>query len=259
MRKFILLFILFFISCLNLANAETAEVQFQSGLASFQSKQYEEAAKSFQAVLDSGLVSAEVLHNLALSNYQLGKKALALAQWRKALVLSPGHRAARSGLTYAEKSLGLGGFERDPVSRLLRQTVDTFSIFDVLWLLALALGVTGWLWLKFFIARRRALEEELPLPSTPSAAIILTVLVLGCAGLTTLKISYSSLTRATVIAPNANALSLPTEGSVGLFELKGGVEVLVRRHNSNWYQVQNSDGASGWVKDADLFITSTAN
>jgi uncharacterized protein YgiM (DUF1202 family) len=82
------------------------------------------------------------------------------------------------------------------------------------------------------------------------------VVLAACIGLSLMKLSVSLKTRATVIAKKASARSLPTEEGVALFELNGGSEVLIRRRDKDWSQVQNSEGSSGWVANSELFITS---
>ncbi|NJL24403.1 MAG: hypothetical protein HC902_04025 [Calothrix sp. SM1_5_4] len=51
--------------------------------------------------------------------------------------------------------------------------------------------------------------------------------------------------RATVIGAQVSARSLPADDGVGLFDLSGGHEVLVRRVQDGWTQVRNSEGATG--------------
>jgi tetratricopeptide (TPR) repeat protein len=238
------------------ADDSAHEAAFQKGLAAYQNKQFEEARASFQSLLDQGVVTAEVLHNLALSNYQLNQKPFALALWRKALSLEPGYRAARNGRDFAENELNQRGFERDQVMQFLRDTLEFISFYEAAWLIALMIGVSGFLWLRYFGERKTAFEDELPLPPFPTSAVVLTVLLFIWIGFTGLKARQTFRTRATIVAGNVSARSLPAEEGVALFELRGGSEVLIRRRNKDWSQVLNSEGSSGWIKDSDLFITS---
>ncbi len=238
-----------------LAESSREEI-FQKAIAAYQNKQYEEARASFQSLLDQGLVTAEILHNLALTNYQLNQKPLALALWRKALTLEPTFRAARKGRDVAESELNQRGFEKDPITQFLRQVLEFVTFYEALWLIALFIGVCGWLWIRYFGERKTALEEERPLPAFPTAAVIISVMFVCSVALTALKARQAFRTRATIVGATVNARSLPADDGVGLFELRGGSEVIVRRSNNEWRQVQNSEGASGWVKDSELFITS---
>lgn len=229
---------------------------FQKGLAAYQNKQYEEARGAFQSLLDQGLVTAEILHNLALSNYQLNQKPLALALWRKALTLEPTFRAARAGREFTENELNQRGYERDQITQFFRTTLEFLSFYEATWLIALLLGVAGWMWIGYMGERKAAFDEERPLPDFPTAAVIVSVLLVLCVGLTGLKARQTFRTRATITGASVSARSLPGDDAVSLFELRGGSEVLIRRQEKDWSQVLNSEGNSGWVKDSELYITS---
>lgn len=236
---------------------ETAnENLFQKGLAAYHNKQFQEARDAYRKLIEEGVVSAPLLHNLALAEFQLDQKPLALALWRKALSVDSSYRAARTSRDFTESKLQVRGFERDPLSDSLKRTLEFISLYEALWLIALLLAATGWLWIRYAADRRFALEEERPLPGFPVAAISLSVICLFCFGLLATKINQDLQTRATVIQAHVSARSLPSDDGVGLFDLNGGTEVLVKRKNGDWSQVQNSDGASGWLRKDEIFVTS---
>ena len=237
-------------------DAGSKESIFQKGIQAYQSKQYEDARASFQSLLDQGFVTAEILHNLALTQYQLNQKPLALALWRKALSLDPSLRAARNGRDFTEGELNQRGYERDQITQFLRSLLEYVSLYEALWMVALMIGAAGFLWIRYLGERKTAFDEELPLPTFPTAAVILSSMLVVWVAFTGLKARQSFKVRATVIGSGVNARSLPAEDGVGLFELRGGSEVLIRRANDGWSQVLNSDGSSGWIKNSDLFITS---
>lgn len=229
---------------------------FEKGLAAYQNKQYTEARDDFQKLVEENHVSAALLHNLALTYFQLDQAPLSLALWRKALTIEPGFRPARAGRDFAELKLQARGFERDRLSESVQRNLEFISFFESLWLIALVGGIAGWLWIRYIAARRFALEEESPLPPFPATALGLSALLALCIGLSAMKLNFSLMTRATVISKKAAARSLPTAEGVPLFEINGGSEVLIRQRDKEWSQVQNSEGASGWVANSELFITS---
>ena len=238
------------------AAADDDQALFQKGLAQYQAKQYAEAAASFQEILAHGLVNAQVLHDAALANYQKGDKALALALWRKALTLSPAFSPARAGRSFAEGELQQRGFERDGLAQSLQDLLEFISLRESLWLIALVLGAGGWLWIRYLAERRAAFDEERPLPPFPTAATALAALLVLCVALSALKARSAWRTRATVLPSSVSARSLPADDAVGLFDLRGGAEVLVRRQEKDWAQIQNSEGVSGWLKNSEIFVTS---
>jgi len=238
------------------ADPSSPEDLFRNGLTAYQNKNYEEARDAFQKALAQGPRSPQVLHNLALTYYQLNQKPQAMAFWRRALTMSPTYKAARAGRDLLESRLNMRPFERDSVSVWMARTLSSLSIFELLWLTALASSLTGWLWIRYLADRKNALDEEQPLPTFPTPAVLLSLALVACLALIDLKLGESGKTRATVITEKASAHSLPTDEAVSLFEVLGGHEVLVRQQQNGWSQVQNGDGSTGWMKDSDILITS---
>ncbi len=241
------------------AGSAPAEELFQKGLSAYQNKQYAEARESFQKLLDlgatEGTVSVAVMHNLALSALQLDQKAFALALWRKALAVEPEYAPARRGRDMLEGKMQMRTLERDGMGLWMHRTLESMSIYELLWLTAFTLAVTGGLGLRYLGVRRNALEAELPLPPFPVVAVVVGFLLVFCLSLAGLKVRDSMSARATVIADKVSARALPTDDGVGLFEIAAGSEVLVRRRQEGWTQVQSGDGGSGWVRDAEILIT----
>lgn len=235
---------------------KTSTELFEKGLAAYQKKQYPEARDAFQQLIEQKNLSPEVLHNLALTYFQLDQAPWALALWRKALSIDPGFRPARMGRDFVEMKLHARGYEQDRIGELIQRNLEFISFFEALWMVAFLLTLSGWLWIRYGAARKKALSEESPLPAFPLAAILLSVVLLGNLGLVAMKLNFVLKTRATVVAKKTSARSLPSEEGVNLFELNGGSEVLIRRRDKDWLQVQNSDGSSGWLPASELFITS---
>jgi uncharacterized protein YgiM (DUF1202 family) len=114
----------------------------------------------------------------------------------------------------------------------------------------------GWLWIRYYAERRHALDEDRPLPGFPVAAAVISIVFLFCAGLTAMKSGLLSSAHATIVADKASVRSLPSDDGVSLFEINGGTEVLVKRHQGGWKQIQNPEGSTGWVKDSDILLNS---
>ena len=238
------------------AFAESPEDLFQKGLAAYQNKQFEDARESFQTLVSQGYKSPGVLHNLALTYFQLEKKPFAVALWRKALAIDPSYRLATAGRSVMETQFNMRPFERERVRLELRRWLESVSLYELSWLIAFLLAGCGWVWIRYFAGRRAALDEELPLPPFPVAGLVLSIFLLGAFGLAALKLQLQSAVRGTVLLNQVAARSLPADDAVSLFELAGGSEVILRRKNEGWFQVQNSEGMTGWVKTDELMITS---
>jgi len=229
---------------------------FQKGLAAYQSKQYAEARDSFQKLLDQGQISASLLNNLALTVYELDQKPLALALWRKALSLRPGFPPAMKGRDFLESKMTMRPLEGDSFSLWAHRNLESISFYEILWFNALILAIAGWFGLKYWGERSAALEEELPLPPFPSMATAFLLILAFSLTVVVMKARDSSMVRATVTGAKATVRSLPSIDGVSLFDVNGGAEVLVRQAQSEWTQVQNTEGSSGWIKNSDIYVTS---
>jgi tetratricopeptide (TPR) repeat protein len=229
---------------------------FQKGLAAYQNKQFDEARDDFQKLLDQGTVSAGVLHNLALTEMQLNQRPRAMALWRKALSIDPHFFPARQGRRLLEEKFNMSPWERDSADLAMRRFAESLPLTGSLLLLAALLAAGGWFWIRHFADRRRALETEQPKPTLPAMAWVLSAAFLLVAALVLLQVKVEAPLRATVVNASASLKSLPADDSVALQEIPGGSEVMVKRRQDGWSQVQNSEGATGWVKDADILLTS---
>lgn len=232
-----------------------ADEAFQKGLAAYQKHQYEEARTAFESAARED-ASARVLHNLALTYFQLGQKAHALALWRKALARDSGYQAARAGRDMLETRYNMRPYERDALAEGLARTFERVSLYEVLCLVAVLLALTGWLTLRYLGARQVALDEERPRPAFPVTAWVSGFLLVLALGTAVTKTFYASEERATVILDKTSVRSLPSDEGVALYDLPGGTEVLVRQARDSWLQVVDYAGQTGWVKDADMLITS---
>ncbi len=242
-----------------LAEPSSSEDLFQKGLAAYQNKQFDEARDNFNKVNEEGRASAALFHNLALTYFQLDQKAYAMAFWRKALALDPGFRPAKAGRQFLETRFNMAPMEKDTFSLWIRRTMEAMAVLEITWLIALLMAGGGWMWIRYLAARKIAIEDETPKPEFPVIAAGLTVIFIGALLLVGLKFQYMSAERATVVLPEVSARSLPSDEGVGLYVMAGGTEVLVRQRNGDWLQVQNSDGASGWVKKGEIIVTDERN
>lgn len=241
--------------CVQVCAEPSSEDLFHKGLAAYKNKQFEEARANFQELLSQGQSSAALFHNLALTHFELNQKPYAMAFWRKALSIDPGFGPAKAGRTFLETKFNMPAFERDAFSLGLRRTMESVSFYELCWLIALMLGGGGWMWIRYLAARKIAVEDEQPKPSFPLIAAGLTVIFVGAVLLVGLKFQLMDTVRATVVLDKVSARSLPADEGVGLFDLNGGSEVVVRMSREGWLQVQNSEGASGWVKKDEVLLT----
>jgi tetratricopeptide (TPR) repeat protein len=226
-----------------------AEQQFKLGVAAFQKGDDKTAHAAFGAALKFDPENAVTLHNLAMTSAREGQLGLAMALWRKALLLRPGYPAAEKGLTWTKTKLehpeiahDVEYWESFRSVVLVEASLSTFLCFT-----AVSLFFAGWLLLTYLGARRRALLEETSLPNFPTVAVIFTALFCLFALIDAAKLWDLETPRGTVLAKKVEARSAPDAASTALFDLYEGLEVTIDQVNSGWAQVSYPGGPTGWI------------
>lgn len=229
------------------------------GVAALRKSDYENATKAFEAALAADPENPSALFNLGLTHYKLGNEGKGLALWRKALAISPGFNQAAESIKWAESRLPRSGAHQE--FSLWEQFREVFLISIALeGYLALFVGllaICGWLYLRYFGNRRRALLDERPLPPFPWVAVVLTSLWVCVAFAILAKIYDMTIPRATVVQDKVPVRTAPDAASTTLFELIEGHEVVVRNFSEGWFQVSQPGGLTGWVPVDSVFVTST--
>ncbi|MGZ5279206.1 MAG: tetratricopeptide repeat protein, partial [Pseudobdellovibrionaceae bacterium] len=154
------------------------EKAFEAGVASYQAKKYDEARLAFTQALEKEPLNVQALTNLALVQFQLGRKAWAVALLRKAHNLNPDFSTPKASLEYILPQLDV---KEIPHEIQMWETIRTnlivpFTLTGFLTLTALCLFATGWLWLQYIGKRREAFREEKPDPAFPAIPIIIALI-----------------------------------------------------------------------------------
>jgi len=238
--------------------AMSFEEAFQSGLASYNSKKYDEARLAFGQALEQNPSSAQALTNLGLTEFQLGNKGAAVAFLRKAQWLDPDFSTPRSALEFILPQLEIKEIPHE--IQLWESTrarfVAPFSLTAFLALTGISLFSTGWLFLAYTGRRREATRDEKPYPPFPVIPVIIGFVFFGCLALTASKIIDHQIPRATVVAEKAFVHAAPEEKSAQLFEIYSGLEVILKATKDDWVQVTYPGALTGWIPRASLLQTS---
>lgn len=237
--------------------ASTPEQFFSSGVAAFQKGDLNSARTAFTSGLALDSNNAVLLFNLGLVEQRSGKNGLAIALWRKALVGAPEFKPARQAIQFTRSKLERSEIPHEVETwESLRDTVlEPFTFEKFLGLTAAFLLGSGFLFLRYIGARRRAILDERPLPAFPLLALCLGIGFVVFAMLSVLKSISDSELRGTIIAKKVEARALPAEDGTPLFDLFEGLEVIVRQTKDSWLQVTYPGGGTGWVSRASVFKT----
>lgn len=250
-------------------DVQTAEAFFKNGIIAFQKGDFKQAQTLFRESLKLEENNPIVLHNLAMTAQRSGQMGEALALWRKALALHPGSVPTERAIRWAQ-----GQLERPEVPHetelwegLRGTALFTVPIGSYIFICALLLLSAGWLILRYFGARRRALLDERPLPPFPVSAMVFTMGFLFFALMSAAKAWDLSTVRGTILPKKIEARSSPDAGATVLFDLYEGLEVIVRTNvttggatgetagENDWTQVTYPGGPTGWIPRSAVFAT----
>ena len=220
---------------------ETAKL-FEEGNRLYAAQDYEGAKKAYEEALDQGGRDASIFLNLGHAEYQLGRPALALINYQRALALDPAQDAARRSLEHVEKELG-----RSSRGLGFADVAGRYVPFD---LLALIGSLSVWCGLllvlfAFFSARKHGGLVALGL----MAAIL---------GATAVAISWAgdsrvALSQTSVVTADLTAFASPSENSQKLASLKTGDAVRVlAKGEDDWSLVKLPNDLKGWVRSVSL-------
>ncbi len=229
---------------------------FQTGIESYQKKDYAAAKTSFEAAVQERPQEVSALTNLALTHYRLGQRGWALGYARQVLLLEPGHDEAAQ----LKNAILEEGQIRDIPHRIEMWEIfhrDVFSVAPgfVFVGLALMIFLSGmWSWLSFLGARKRALQNETAAPGFPFLPMIFSLLFLTALALAISKKKDERELRGTIVIERVSALTAPSEQSPSLFELNEGLEVVIRKVEGSWLQVTYPGASTGWIPAASVMI-----
>jgi len=246
--------LIFIFSSLTL-HAEDFQTQFNAGIAAFNSQKWDDSILDFRQALKWDSTNIAAHYNLALSYLKKENYALAAAYFRKTIELSPGVSEARQGLEKALAKLENKTIphEIEFIETIRNTALMAASPYSYYFLFGLSFFITSWIWLTYLGRRRRVIDAEPP-PLPISG--FLGGLFWGLATLLLiLKVIDMSISRGTIIESQVAVLASPGENQVELFSIYGGNEVIIRRAQDDWLQIQYPGGPSGWIKKESLLVT----
>lgn len=230
---------------------------FEQGIKSYQAKDYSKAAEFFTQSLDKDPNIAMVLTNLAFSEFQLGKKPLAIGLLRKALSIDPDLDAAKAGLKFVLSQMQIREvphkietYESFRSNLLLPVSLSAYIILS-----ALCLFASGWILISYGGRRKKALEDEKSPPSFPIIGTLLGLVFVVVTGLLALKIYDSTIIRGTIVEDQISLQTAPGDNQVTILDLYGGMEVVVVGLKGEWAQITYPGSLTGWVKKSSLMMT----
>lgn len=220
--------------------------RFEAANRAYLDRDFEAAARGYQALLAEGWESPALHVNLGNARLRLGRRGAAIASYTRALRLDPGDADARANLELARAGI-VDVLEREARPLLLR-AVDRAPD-------ALALGLFGLGWLALWtgLALRRFTSARSRASGGAGAAAFAAAILAACGGaLLAGKAAGRSTPMAIVVVQAAPVREGPEPALQPGFDLHEGTEVRILEVRGAAVRVRLGTGAEGWVAANDL-------
>lgn len=218
----------------------------------YQEQRYAEAAEIYKSEFTAGKVSATLLYNWAVTEYQMQHYGMAAGLLRKALYLKPEFALSSLALGVVESKLPKSSLhgEKTIYSSMtgILKRISLNQMYALLWLLFAA---SAFLWIRHIKKYRYAIKSESPLPEPPWTPSLLTVLVVATLLLSILRTVSEFEYRATVIT-DVEIRTGPDIKDNSIVTLPMGLDLAIRRIDAAWVQIQTPTGISGWAPQSAL-------
>ena len=248
MRRTVL-HILFAVACACTAFAQTAPDEFERGNTFYRDGKYDQAALSYESILNQGLASPSLYFNIGNCYYRMGKIAPTILAYERALRLQPNDADIKHNL----ELVNLKTLDRiEPLPEL----------FFIVWLRSFSavvpLYATGRLfaacWLLLFagLALLYLLANSALLRFLRGVAIAAAIALIPLAiVLVTQVIDSRNRTDAVITASVLTAKTSPDPQSLDAFVAHEGLKVKLSDAVGEWMKIVLPDGKVGWIRSQD--------
>lgn len=213
---------------------------------------YEDAAAGYDSLLNAGYEGAKLYYNLGNAYFKTGRIGLAVLNYNKALLRSPGDGDIRYNLEIA-RSHTVDRIEEVPRFFLKRWTQH----------LRMMLGSNGWAVvsliafgtmlacvLLYLLAGRLVLKKA----GFYLAIVLLAVFAASAAFASRQRALRLRPAEAVVISSAAPVKSSPDGSSKDIFILHEGTKVQVLDELQEWREVMIADGNKGWIRTSAIAL-----
>ena len=212
----------------------------------YKEERYQAAAAAYEQLLKNDEVTAELYYNLGNAYYKMDNIPLAVLNYERASLLSPGDGDIRANLALAR-------------SKTIDKVTPSSEMFFVIWwhdlcnimschawsilaILSFALMLIGVL--VYFFASNITLRKV----GVYGAMGLLVVVVISNLSAYTQNRSFLNRNTAIVLAPAVSVKSSPNDSSTDLFLIHEGSKVeILDASMDKWREVKFEEGKQGWV------------
>jgi len=225
-------------------------VAFDAANKLYEQSRYADAASGYQKLIEAGAGSPTLFFNLGNAHFKAGEIGRSIAAYRQAERLAPRDPNIQFNLSFARKRVASG---EPPAGPLLARIIGALTLNE--WT-ALTIGAFWTAFLLLAIGELRASFRHTGRRYAILAILAAVVFGAGVAGAARERLHPSD---GVIAVPEAVVRSGPLDEAKVLHQFRDGTEVklLDRKQIGNgitWFQIRNSAGHSGWIKDDQLAV-----
>lgn len=245
MSKYAVVLLIGFLIILPMAiGVASQSALFEQGNAYYADQQYSQAIDSYEALLQQNMESAALYYNLGNAHFKNGDLGLAVLNYLRAQRLEPGNEDIDHNLEFARQfsRVQMEGVTLNPINSTLAEIVASYR-----------LEMMAWVTSGFFIAMILLLIARFGFGRRGSVVrvptIILVILFVATAGLTTFKYRNDYLTRrAVIVTDECPVLSGPSVRAEIEFQGASGLILIILDESDEYYNVLFENQRRGWVR-----------
>ena len=227
-----------------------AQSAFENANKLYQEEKYQEAAQTYESILNSGKQSAEIYFNLGNCYYKLHKIAPSIYNFEKALQLSPNDEEIKNNLDFARK-MALDDIKIIPkvgFHKLISDFTSKYYYDTWAWIaVGLAFG-----FLLFFLGYYfSSTTFKKRLFFTGMFVLIVGILVSTFSGIYE-KNRTESERPAIVFVESVPLKGEPKVNAPETTTIHEGTKVYVLESTSNWKKVELTDETTGWLETSAI-------
>jgi len=223
------------------------------GNIAFEKGDFQEAYRQYNIVLDNGIKSFELFHNLGTTAAKLEKMGEARLFLEKALLIKPGNQETRENIKWIKTELSeniapLPEFLPQVYWRSISAGLNTNTWYYLSFFSLLLAAFFLWKWL--FKQETRSKRKILQIAFILSLAFGLLFVLLG----NSRSQQFYSQQFFVVMEEMKHLIAEPEEGAEIIQEIAVGSKVELESELGDWAKVIVEDGSKGWISNKGLSI-----
>lgn len=233
--------------CAGTLLASDVQSEFSAANRFYSEGKFTEAARTYQGILNSGVLSVNLLFNEGNAEFKAGNLGRAIADYHRAALLAPRDTDIRANLGFARNqvqgpTLGDHGWVR-VAGWLGALTLNEWTV---------AAAIAFWLVLALFAAMQIQPAWKKYLRGVTRLMLVAAC----CAGAALAVAATIHFTQyvAVVVSSDSTARSGPFDDAQTDFTVHDGAELSVLDQRNGWIQVTDGNGRIGWLPQEQVEV-----